>query len=70
MMRRRRSSTKWETDATTVGGMVIRGARPPAGSQENVTIGDYEFEVERVGERVIESVLASRLESTPPEAES
>lgn len=63
-------STKWETDATTVGGLVISGLGHLPAPHENVTIGDYEFEVERVGERVIESVLASRLESTPPEAES
>jgi Mg2+/Co2+ transporter CorC len=52
---------EWETDATTVGGLVTEalGHLPAAG--ERVTIGDYEFEIERVVDRAIESVVARRL---------
>jgi len=58
----------WETDATTIGGLVTGalGHLPLAG--ETVTIGDYEFEVERVAERAVESVIARRIAS-PPEDE-
>ena len=43
--------TTWETDATTVGGLVTEalGHLPVPG--DTVTIGDYEFEVERVADR-------------------
>jgi CBS domain containing-hemolysin-like protein len=59
--------TMWETDATTVGGLVTGalGHLPLAG--ETVTIGDYEFEVERVAERAVETVLARRLTTEPDE---
>jgi CBS domain containing-hemolysin-like protein len=55
--------TTFETDATTVGGMVTAalGHLPLTG--ETVTIGDFEFEVERVAERVVDTVLARRLVS-------
>jgi putative hemolysin len=48
---------KWDTDAATVGGMVIEalGHLPTPG--ECVDIGAFEFEIERVGDRVIESVI-------------
>jgi CBS domain containing-hemolysin-like protein len=53
--------TEWETDVTTVGGLVTEalGHLPVPG--ERVTIGDHEFEVERVVERAVESVVARRL---------
>jgi putative hemolysin len=58
----------WETDATTVGGMVtaVLGHLPLAG--ETAAIGEYEFEVERVAERAVESVLAKRLVPAPRES--
>ena len=57
----------WETDATTVGGMVTAalGHLPVAG--ERVTIDSYEFEVERVLDRALESVVATPL--TPGDQE-
>jgi CBS domain containing-hemolysin-like protein len=60
--------TSWDTDATTVGGLVTGalGHLPVAG--ETVTIGDYEFEVERAAERAIVSVLAHR--TTPASVEA
>jgi CBS domain containing-hemolysin-like protein len=51
-------NTEWDTDAATVGGMVTAalGHLPITG--ERVTIDGYEFEVERVANRVLESVIA------------
>jgi len=59
--------TEWETDAATVGGMVTAalGHLPITG--ERVTIDGYEFEVERVANRVLESVIAIRVQ--PPSSE-
>lgn len=56
-----RLRTTFETDATTVGGMVTAalGHLPIAG--ETATIGEYEFEIERVAERAVESVIARRV---------
>jgi CBS domain containing-hemolysin-like protein len=53
--------TGWETDAATVGGMVIEalGHIPAAG--ERVEVGLYEFEVERVADRAVESVIVKQL---------
>jgi putative hemolysin len=50
----------WETDATTVGGMVTAALGHLPVSGEVVTIGGYTFTVERVAERALESVIASR----------
>ena len=52
--------TTWETDATTVGGLVTAalGDLPEPG--DKATIGDYQFQVERVADRALESVLALR----------
>jgi CBS domain containing-hemolysin-like protein len=49
--------TTFDTEATTVGGMVTAalGHLPLAG--ETVTIGEYELEVERVAERAVEAVV-------------
>ena len=55
--------TTWETEAQTVGGLVTAalGHLPLAG--ETVTLGDYEFEVERTAERaVVSRVIAKRLD--------
>jgi magnesium and cobalt exporter, CNNM family len=61
-------NTKWETDAATVGGMVTAalGHLPITG--ERVTIDGYEFEVERVANRVLESVIAIPVQPQPSEA--
>ena len=57
--------TTWETDATTLGGLVTAalGHLPLAG--ERVMLGDYEVEVECVAERAIETVLARRTAPAP-----
>jgi putative hemolysin len=53
--------TAWETDATTVGGLVTAalGDLPEPG--DKATIGRFEFQVERVADRALESVLAKRV---------
>lgn len=53
--------TTWDTDATTLGGLVTSflGHLPIPG--ERVAVGDYQFEIERVANRAIESVLAKRM---------
>jgi CBS domain containing-hemolysin-like protein len=52
----------WETDAATVGGLLTAalGRLPSPG--DKASIGGYEFEVERVSDRAVDSVLAQRLE--------
>src|SRR5688572_32380466 len=53
--------TAWETEATTVGGLVTSALGHLPAASEAVTIGDYEFEIERVADRAVESVLARRV---------
>jgi len=61
--------TEWETEATTVGGLVTEklGHLPAAG--ETVTIGDFEFLVERVADRALASVLVTRITREPAPVE-
>jgi putative hemolysin len=59
--------TEWETDATTVGGLVTAGLGHLPAPRERVTVGEYEFEVERVADRAVSSVLARRLTPQPAE---
>ena len=51
----------WETDAMTVGGLVTGALGHLPARGESVTIGDHEFEVERVIDRAVDSVLVRRL---------
>jgi len=53
--------TRWDTEATTVGGLITAelGHLPVAG--ERATIGSYEFEVERIANHALESALARRV---------
>jgi CBS domain containing-hemolysin-like protein len=59
----------WETDATTVGGLVTAalGHLPVPG--ETARIGDWEFEVERVADKAVDSLLARRVRVDNDEAE-
>jgi CBS domain containing-hemolysin-like protein len=52
---------EWDTDAATVGGMVTEalGHLPVTG--ERISIGEYDFEVERLSGRAVESVLVIKL---------
>jgi CBS domain containing-hemolysin-like protein len=60
--------TTWETEATTIGGLVTAGLGRLPAPGDTVTVGDYAFEVERVANRAPESVLASRV-AAPVEVE-
>lgn len=53
--------TTWETEATTVGGLVTAALGELPASGDRVDVGEYEFEVERIAERAIDSVLARRV---------
>jgi putative hemolysin len=59
--------TSFETDATTVGGLVTAalGHLPVAG--ERVNVGAFELTVEQVARRAVETVLARRLSPEPGE---
>ena len=59
--------TTWETDASTVGGLVTEAlGHIPAGG-ETVVVGDFEFEVEGVRDRIPQSVAARRVVPVPSE---
>lgn len=55
-------NTTWETDAATVGGLVTAalGRLPSPG--DKASTGGYEFEVERVSDRAVDSVIALRIQ--------
>lgn len=55
--------TAFDTEAATVGGMIAEALGHLPVPDERVIIGDCEFEVERVAERALESVLVQRLTS-------
>jgi Mg2+/Co2+ transporter CorC len=59
--------TDWDTEATTVAGLVSEalGHLPAAG--ETVTVGDFELEAGGLSGRAVTSVLARRLR---PETEA
>jgi Mg2+/Co2+ transporter CorC len=54
-------NTMWDSDATTVGGLVTAALGHLPAPGEAVVFGDFEFEVEQVAERAVESVLARRI---------
>ena len=62
--------TVLETDAATVGGLVTAALGHLPHASETVRIGDYEFEVERVAEKAVETVIARRVRSDDDEAEA
>ena len=51
----------FRSDATTVGGLVTEALGHLPSPGERVTIGEHEFEVERVVDRAVESIVARRL---------
>ena len=61
--------TSWETEVSTVGGLVTEALGHLPSPGETVTIGDYEFTVERVVDRAVASVVATRLTKPPAEAQ-
>ena len=62
-------NTTWETEATTVGGLVTAalGRLPAPG--DKTTIGPYEFEVERVADRAVDSVLVAPVDAAADKGE-
>jgi len=62
-------NTEWDSDATTIGGLVTAalGRLPVPG--DRATAGEYEFEVERVADRAPESLLARPVVTEPSEDE-
>jgi CBS domain containing-hemolysin-like protein len=60
-------ATSWETDASTVGGLVTEALGHIPSDHESVLVGDYEFEVERVKDRIPQSVIARRVVPVPSE---
>ena len=62
-------NTEWDSEATTIGGLVTAalGRLPTPG--DTATVGEYEFEVERVADRAPESLLARPVVTEPPEDE-
>ena len=59
--------TSWETDASSVGGLVTEALGHIPSGHETVIVGDYEFEVERVKDRIPQSVIARRVVPVPSE---
>ena len=53
--------TTWETDASTVGGLVTEALGHIPADSETVVVGGYEFEVERVRDRIPQSLAARRV---------
>jgi CBS domain containing-hemolysin-like protein len=62
--------TTWESDATTIGGLVTAALGHLPVPQEHVAVGEYEFEVERIADRAVVSVLARRLTPEPADTEA
>jgi CBS domain containing-hemolysin-like protein len=60
---------EFDTDASTVGGLVTEALGHLPAPGERVTIGEHEFTVERVIERAVESVVARKLVPTSSEEE-
>ncbi len=60
--------TTWDTDAATVGGMVTEALGHLPAPGELVAIGPHEFEVERVADRAVESVIVSQAQAGPDES--
>jgi len=59
--------TSWETGASSVGGLVTEALGHIPSERETVVVGDYEFEVERVRDRIPQSVIARRVVPVPSE---
>lgn len=61
--------TEWDTEATTVGGLVTAALGHLPAMGEIVRFGDYELEVESVSERAVRTVLARRIRARNGEGE-
>ena len=59
--------TTWETDASTVGGLVTEALGHIPSEGDTTVAGDFEFQVERVRDRIPLSVVARRVVPVPSE---
>ena len=59
---------EWDTDASTVGGLVTEALGHLPAPGERAAVGDYQFEIERIVDRAVESVIARRV--VPPADET
>jgi CBS domain containing-hemolysin-like protein len=62
-------NTELDSEATTIGGLVTAALGRLPVPADTVTVGDYEFEVERVADRAPESLLARPVVTEPPKDE-
>jgi CBS domain containing-hemolysin-like protein len=53
--------TTWETDASTVGGLVTEALGHIPSEGDTTVVGGFEFGVERVKDRIPQSVVARRV---------
>ena len=60
--------TTWETDASTVGGLVTEALGHIPAEHETVVIGGFGFEVERVSDRIPQTVAVRRVVPVSEEA--
>lgn len=61
--------TEWETEATTVAGLITSALGRLPNPGDRATVGDCELEVERVVDRAVESVLGRRVVPEPTEVD-
>jgi CBS domain containing-hemolysin-like protein len=54
-------NTRWDTEATTVGGLITAALGHLPVSGEVIVVGEYEFQVEGVAGRVLQSVIGKRI---------
>lgn len=54
-------NAKWDLEATTIGGLVTAALGHLPSTGDRVTVGEHEFEVERVADRALDSVLVRRV---------
>jgi CBS domain containing-hemolysin-like protein len=59
--------TTWETDASTVAGLVTEALGHIPAEGEAIVIGNFDFEVERVRDRIPQSVAVRRVVTVPSE---
>jgi putative hemolysin len=57
--------TEWETEATTVGGLITAALGHLPALAERVTVGDVEFLVERIADHTVEWAVARRIVTAP-----
>ena len=62
-------NTKWDTDATTLNGLIMEALGHLPIPHERVVIGDFEFEVEDVRRRALVSALARRVRTADADEE-